>query len=47
MVLLKCHHQVIYVYNVYDATSDWVCNGSNIQDEVGAVADPSLMTYYN
>ena len=27
--------------------SDWVYNGSNLQDEVGAVADPSLMTYYN
>ena len=36
--------QYSYVYN---AISDWVYNGSNMQDEVGAVADPSLMTYYN
>ena len=35
--------QYSYVYN---AISDWIYNGSNIQDEVGAVADPSLMTYY-
>ena len=34
--------QYSYVYN---AISDWVYNGSNIQDEVGALADPSLMTY--
>jgi hypothetical protein len=36
--------QYSYVYN---AISDWVYNGSNMQDEVGAVADPSLMTFYN
>ena len=35
--------QYSYVYN---AISDWVYNGSNMQDEVGALADPSLMTYY-
>ena len=35
--------QYSYVYN---AISDWIYNGSNIQDEVGALADPSLMTYY-
>ena len=35
--------QYSYVYN---AISDWVYNGSNMQDEVGGVADPSLMTYY-
>ena len=36
--------QYSYVYN---AISDWIYNGSNMQDEVGALADPSLMTYYN
>ena len=36
--------QYSYIYN---AISDWVYNGSNTQDEVGALADPSLMTYYN
>ena len=36
--------QYSYLYN---AISDWVYNGSNMQDEVGALADPSLMTYYN
>ena len=35
--------QYSYVYN---AISDWVYNGSNMQDEVGGVADPSVMTYY-
>ena len=35
--------QYSYVYN---AISDWVYNGSNMSDEVGALADPSLMTYY-
>ena len=35
--------QYSYVYN---AISDWVYNGSNMQDEVGALADPLLMTYY-
>ena len=34
--------QYSYVYN---AITDWICNGSNIQDEVGALADQSLMTY--
>ena len=36
--------QYSYVYN---AISDWVYNGSNMPDEVGALADPSAMTYYN
>jgi hypothetical protein len=36
--------QYSYLYNMI---SDWVYNGSNLQDEVGAVADPSLMTFYN
>ena len=36
--------QYSYLYNMI---SDWVYNGSNLQDDVGAVADPSLMTYYN
>ena len=36
--------QYSYLYNMI---SDWVYNGSNLQDEVGGVADPSLMTYYN
>jgi hypothetical protein len=35
--------QYSYVYNAIFAC---VCNGSNMQDEVGALADPSLMTYY-
>ena len=30
----------------YNEISDWIYNGSNMQDEVGALADPSLMTYY-
>ena len=34
--------QYSYLYN---AISDWVYNGSNVQDEVGGLADPSLMTY--
>jgi hypothetical protein len=32
--------------NVSNAYSDWFYNGSNMQDEVGVLADPSLMTYY-
>ena len=36
--------QYSYVYN---AISDWIYNGQNMPDEIGAVADPSLMTYYN
>ena len=35
--------QYSYVWN---AINDWVYNGNNMSDEVGAVADPSLMTYY-
>ena len=30
---------------VYNAISDWIYTGSNIQDEVGTLANPSLMTY--
>ncbi len=36
--------QYSYVYN---AISDWVYNGQNLHDEPGALADPSVMTYYN
>jgi hypothetical protein len=36
--------QYSYLYNII---SDWIYNGSNNTDDVGAVADPSLMTYYD
>ena len=36
--------QYSYLYN---AISDWIYNGQNMPDEIGGVADPSLMTYYN
>ena len=34
--------QYSYLYNII---SDWVYNGSNNTDDVGGVADPTLMTY--
>jgi hypothetical protein len=36
--------QYSYLYNII---SDWVYNGSTNADDVAAVADPSLMTYYD
>ena len=36
--------QYSYLYNTI---SDWMYNGQNMHEEIGGVADPSLMTYYN
>jgi hypothetical protein len=36
--------QYSYLYNTI---SDWVYNGQNMHEEVGGLADPSVMTYYN
>jgi hypothetical protein len=36
--------QYSYLYNII---SDWVYNGSTNTDDVAAVADPSIMTYYD
>jgi hypothetical protein len=36
--------QYSYLYNTI---SDWMYNGQNMHDEVGGLADPSVMTYYN